>query len=625
MKSKKKSTILLVDDRPANIRVLEELLAKKDRILLYAESGQDALKLALKNEIDLIILDVQMPTMDGFEVAQILKSNKRTVDIPIIFATAEKKEQRFMLQGFEEGGIDYLFKPLDPEVTRAKVSVLLKLQLQKKELIEKNLSLERAALLINNSADIIGVVNASSLKFMEINRAFTTILGYHPNEVIDTSLELFLSDEDWRRINSYQTTNKDKISFETKVYCKDRSMKWLQWNVVVKDGNWFVNARDITLIKQVEKIRDYLSTVVKQSNDAIYIFNDNGQLISWNEGAEKIYGYSESEAMKMKIWNIIPEYLHEATQESIEGIINGQSLQFLETKRITKHGKLVNVFFSASLIIDPENGKKSIAITERDITQEKIAENQILQLNSELKSNVKQLEGANKELESFSYSVSHDLRAPLRILSGFTKMLGEDYVEKLDDNGKRLIETIERNVLKMGSLIDDLLEFSKMGKKEIQKSKIRMEDLVNVIVDEIKIATPCNATFDIKDLATAYADRTLINQVLVNLISNAVKYSGKNAQPAIEIGSYKDGEEIVFYVKDNGAGFDMAYADKLFRVFQRLHRPADFEGTGIGLAIVYRIVTRHGGRVWAASKVDQGATFYFTLPDIEQVMERISS
>jgi PleD family two-component response regulator len=174
MKNQRKSVVLLVDDRPANILVLEKLLEKNDRIFLTAASGQEALKLALSKEIDLIILDVQMPEMDGFEVSQILKSNKRTNDIPIIFASAEKKEHKFMMKGFEEGAVDYLFKPLDPEITKAKVAVLLKLQMQKKELIEKNISLERSALLINNSADIIGIIDASTLRFQEVNQAFTS-------------------------------------------------------------------------------------------------------------------------------------------------------------------------------------------------------------------------------------------------------------------------------------------------------------------------------------------------------------------------------------------------------------------------------------------------------------------
>ena len=614
MKNQSKSTILLVDDRPANILALEKLLETKERSFLRASSGAEALKFALNRDVDLIILDVQMPAMDGFEVSQILKSNGRTKDIPIIFASAEKKEYSSMLKGFEEGAVDYLYKPLDPEITKAKVSVLLKLQLQKKELIEKNISLEQSALLINNSADIIGVIDEATLKFEEVNQAFTSILGYPSDEVRGTSLEFFLGDEDRASIKKLKTNARERISFETRAYCKDRSIRWLQWNVVIRGGKWFINARDITLVKQVEKIRDYLATIVKQSNDAIYIHDESGKVISWNQGAEEIYGYTEEESLKMKIWNIIPQHLHGETQQMIDTVVKGQGLHSLETRRITKHGKLVDVLFSATVIVDPENKNKSVAITERDITLQKIADEQIEQLNADLKTNITELEATNKELESFSYTISHDLRSPLRALSGYSRLLEEDYGDKLDDGAKRMLKSIANNAAKMGKLIDDLLAFSKMGKTEVSKSEVNLGELVGAIIDEIRRSTTCKTDFDIKDLPIARADRAMINQVWINLISNAVKYSGKKDSPKIEIGSYLEDNEVVFYVKDNGAGFDMVYAGKLFGVFQRLHRAEDYEGTGIGLAIIHRIIMRHAGNVWAEGKANEGATFYFSLP-----------
>jgi PAS domain S-box-containing protein len=609
--SQEKSTILLVDDRPANILALEQMLEKKDRIFLKASSGDEALKYALNRPIDLIILDVQMPAMDGFEVSQILKSNWRTKDIPIIFASAEKTEHGSIMKGFEEGAIDYLFKPLDPEITKAKVAVLLKLQMQKKELMEKNASLERSALLINNSADIIGIIDINSMRFEEVNQAFTNILGYALEEIKGTSVDFFLSDEDRALVRSLKEKRQDRISFETKVYCKDRSLKWLQWNVVVKDAKWFINARDITLVKQVEKIRDFLATIVKQSNDAVYIHDADGRVIAWNKGAESIYGYTEDEALRMKIWNIIPEYLHEETQQTIDKVREGEVVHAIETKRITKHGKIVDVLFSASLIDDPENAETSLAITERDITQQKIAAEQIMQLNNNLKDNVAQLEGANKELESFSYSVSHDLRSPLRSVVGYAGMLREDYAGKLDQEANRMLTVIERNALKMNSLIDDLLEFSRTGRKEVGKVDVDMRDLVDEVIKDLNSE---KVNFRIGALPHIMADRTLITQVWTNLISNAVKYSGKKDTPIVEIDSFNKDGHVVFFVKDNGAGFGMEYADKLFGVFQRLHKAEDFEGTGIGLAIVHRVVTRHGGRVWAEGEVAKGATFYFSLP-----------
>jgi two-component system sensor histidine kinase/response regulator len=381
-----KVTILIIDDRQANIFALEKLLEKPDRIFLQATDGKAGLKLALDNDIDLILLDVQMPEMDGFEVAQILKSNKRTKDIPIIFASAEKKERSSVMKGFEEGAIDYLSKPLDPELTKAKVSVLLQVQIQKKQLMEKNISLEKA-------------------------------------------------------------------------------------------------------------------------------------------------------------------------------------------------------------------------------------EMQIKLLNASLQQNLQQIEAANKELESFSYSVSHDLRAPLRSILGYTQVLEEDYIDKLGADAKQVLGIIRQNAVRMNALINDLLEFSRLGKQELQKSEVNTEKLVEHTLQQISASTRHEAEVRINPLMPAFADYSLLNQVWLNLLSNAIKYSSKKEKPVVEIGSHKEKNEVVFYVRDNGTGFNMEYVHKLFGVFQRLHKAEEFEGTGVGLALVQRIVNRHGGRVWAEGKINEGATFYFSLPD----------
>jgi len=609
-----KSVILLVDDKPANLLALENLLAGNDRLFIKAADGKEALKIVLNKTIDLIILDVQMPDMDGFEVANILKSNKRTKDIPIIFVSAEKKEHQFMMKGFEEGGIDYLYKPLDSEIAIAKVSVFLKNQLQKKELLEKNNALQKSALLINNSADIIGIIDATTFTIEDINNAFTNIAGFNQKEALGTSLTFYLSNEDRALINALSKKKDEQLSFETRIYCKDRSMKWLHWKVVVKDGKWFVNARDITEVKEVEKIRNYLATVVKQSNDAIYIHDHEGKIISWNEGAEKVYGYTEKEALKMKIRNIIPEYMQLESGELVNKIVSGEKVQGLESKRITKHGKLIDVLFSANIITDSSNEQKSIAITERDITQQKLADEQIRQLNADLQKNIEQLESVNKELESFSYSVSHDLRAPLRAVDGYSQILEEDYSQILDPEAQRLLANIRTNSKKMSTLIDDLLAFSRLGKREIQKSMVDMKQLVQEVLNDTQdLITPA-IEVQVKSVIEANADRALVRQVWINLISNALKYSSKKEHPIIEIGSHLKANEIIYYVKDNGAGFSMDFAHKLFNVFQRLHADTEFEGTGIGLAIVHRIIKKHNGIVWAEGIPGKGATFYFSLP-----------
>ncbi len=239
----------------------------------------------------------------------------------------------------------------------------------------------------------------------------------------------------------------------------------------------------------------------------------------------------------------------------------------------------------------------------------------LYELNKDLVSKNEELELMNKELESFSYSVSHDLRAPLRGINGYATILKEDYEAKLDAEAKRVLNTIIENSLKMSSLIDSLLSLSRLGRKEMTKRQINVNSMVRDIVNEFRlVGDNKNFRVTIKELYEAEGDQELLKQVFVNLISNAIKYSSKKENPLIEIGSCLEENGITFYVKDNGSGFNMNYKNKLFGVFQRLHSAREFEGIGIGLAIVQRIVVRHGGHAWAEGEVDKGATFYFSLP-----------
>ena len=238
-----------------------------------------------------------------------------------------------------------------------------------------------------------------------------------------------------------------------------------------------------------------------------------------------------------------------------------------------------------------------------------------LQLQQDLRAHAAELEAANKDLEAFSYSVSHDLRAPLRAITGFCRIVEDEIGPVLNEQQKRYFDRIIENGKKMGTLIDDLLAFSKLGREPVRTRTVDMTALVAGAWTEAKAACSQDlARFSPLPLPTARADPTLLRQVWLNLLSNALKYSGKRDEPAVEVGGRIDGTEAVYWVKDNGVGFDMRYAEKLFTVFQRLHRESDFPGTGVGLAIVQRVITRHGGRVWAESKPNEGATFYFALP-----------
>lgn len=246
------------------------------------------------------------------------------------------------------------------------------------------------------------------------------------------------------------------------------------------------------------------------------------------------------------------------------------------------------------------------------------AQQSLLRMNEELEKRViertRSLEYANRELEAFSYSVSHDLRAPLRAVVGFANILIEDFGEKLGEDGQRILRVIENNSLKMGSLIDDLIGFALIGKQDLVTQTIDMNALVNATINELQLREHSSLEIDVSPLPSAKCDAKLITQVLKNLLSNAMKYSALNPEPKISIEGKRENGHIVYSIKDNGVGFDMKYYDKLFGVFQRLHSNPEFDGIGIGLALVKRIIDKHGGRIWAEGIINDGATFSFSLP-----------
>ena len=387
-------------------------------------------------------------------------------------------------------------------------------------------------------------------------------------------------------------------------------MTRVQENFATKEQDEHVEKVNTELLKLLLECKDY----------SIVMLDATGRIISWNEDAAFMYGY--------KIEEII--YENEAQLYTLTDIENGKPRIHLdlaikngkcefETLKRKKNG---SAFYTNNIISTRYNADKTVngfAKITRDIDFQKKLEatNTALhnQLEEKVKQRTKELLTVNKELEAFSYSVSHDLRSPLRAISGYSTMLKKKYEAIIDDEGNRMIKMIVDKTRIMGLLIDDLLTFSRMARLEIVSDAIDMKTMAETCMNDLlQTEAATKYTVQILDMPDCKGDANMLKQVWYNLLSNAIKYSSKKINPEIITGSVEDSEMHIYYVKDNGAGFEMKYATKLFGVFQRLHRQDEFEGTGLGLALAKRIVSKHSGEIWAESILNEGTTFYFSIP-----------
>ncbi len=379
-------------------------------------------------------------------------------------------------------------------------------------------------------------------------------------------------------------------------------------------------ARLKTMIADLRESEENYRSLVESANSIILRFDPTGNVTFMNPFALKFFGYTADEIMGQNIVGTIVSATDSRGRDLREKMddlyVHPEHYAVSENENIKKDGSRVWISWTNKPLYDAEGNLVEILSIGNDITMLKQAENEIQKLNSELEQRVAdrthQLVEVNRNLESFTYSVSHDLRAPLRAVSGYSTILLDD-LPGISEKDRRYLELVRQNAHEMGRLIDDLLHFSRLGQRSLQKQTIYPAPFIREILQELKSDPGVgNVEFKVGDLPPCEADPALMKQVLINLLSNAIKFSRMRDPPVVEIGSIeKDGRKVNF-VRDNGIGFDMRYADKIFGVFQRLHNSDEYEGTGVGLAIVHRIIELHGGSIWVESAPDQGTTFYFT-------------
>ena len=644
---KQRIQILIVEDDPTDALLMDRELRKGGMNFQShrVESREQFLRALHEQTPDLILSDHGLPAFDGFSALAI--AQEQTPDTPFIFVTGSLGEE-MTIKALKSGAADYVLKHqlanLAPAVHRALRQAEERAKRREAETALRR-SEERFHLLLQSVKDYAIYMLDPEGRILTWSAGMENIEGYRPEEIVDTHFSSFFLPEEIAAGQPEMELQRAALEghFESEGWRlrKNGSRFWAHVLITaVRDktgrlsGFWKILC-DRTERKVAEealqKSEARKSAILQAAVDAIISIDHEGKVEEWNPAAEHMFGYTQAQVLGREMAEIIvPERLRPAHRQHMRGFLSFEQLpsagRRYELSAVHADGHEFPIELTLARI--PIEGPATFTGFIRDLTEQKRAEEQILGLNAELEQRVNrrtaQLEAANKELEAFSYSVSHDLRAPLRHIEGFVEMLQLNAAPALDPECRGFLTTIAGSARRMSKLIDDLLAFSRMARTEMSRSSIDMMVLFELARNELTHNEQGRSVcWSIGPLPSVEGDPVTLRQVVINLLSNALKYTRPRAEARIEVNAYETESETIFCIRDNGVGFDPQYAEKLFRVFQRLHSAGQFEGTGIGLAIVHRIVARHGGRTWAEAQIDGGAAFYFSIPKRGQAEETV--
>lgn len=617
--------ILVVDDQPSNLRFLSTLLSEQGYKVYRAICGQLALNAAIGYCPDLILLDIRMPDMDGYEVCRRLKATAQTAQIPVIFLSV-LDDINDKLQAFKVGGVDYIVKPFQVAEIIARIDKQVSLKKLQQQLKNQNLQLQQSQLLLtsvlNSSLDGVAAYaavrdcqgNIVDFKWLLVNPATERMSSRTSQDLVGKYLlEEIPQARDNGLFDLYVSVVETGETVDTEFYYKhDRNIDaWLHIVAVKLNDGIAVTFRNITERKRSEAAlrssEARFRALTQASSDIITLTDAQSLVIYQSSAVERVLGYSPAEF----VGDIPQQVLHPddvATQQAAIGWMqaNPGMPTVLEYRLRHKNGEWVWLEgVATNWLDDPDIA--AVVILTRDISSRKRAE-------IALSRYAQDLSRSNAELEQFAYIASHDLQAPLGTIASYAQLLEKRCHEQLDPQAQKFIGSIVNTCARMQALIDDLLEYSRVGTSQKPFGLVSCDRVFEEACANLQVAIAKNqAAIARSELPVVMGDSFQLVQLFQNLIGNAIKYRGI-CEPRVDVRAVLQGDNWLFSVQDNGIGIAQQYYSRIFQIFQRLHTQKEYSGTGIGLAICQKIVDRHGGRIWVESEPDRGSTFYFFLP-----------